>query len=51
MIGVNFKEHILKLSFHYGLTDGRGAKTFLETLVNYYVDYEVEVNKENEIEL
>lgn len=26
-----------------------GAKTFLETLVNYYADYDVEANNENDI--
>lgn len=45
MMGVNFKDNILKISFHHGLTDGKGAKTFLETLVNYYTDYDVEANK------
>ncbi|WKY43759.1 hypothetical protein Q5O14_14130 [Eubacteriaceae bacterium ES2] len=49
MMGVNFKDNILKISFHHGLTDGRGAKTFLETLVNYYADYDIEADKENDI--
>lgn len=49
MMGVNFKNSILKISFHHGLTDGRGAKTFLETLVNYYADYDIEANNENDI--
>ena len=39
LMGVTFWENTLKLSFHHGLTDGRGAKAFLETLVQYYADY------------
>lgn len=39
MMGISYREKVLKISFHHGLTDGRGAKSFLETLVNYYADY------------
>lgn len=39
LMGVCYWKNCLKISFHHGLTDGRGAKTFLETLVNYYSDY------------
>ena len=36
LMGVTYWEKSLKLSFHHGLTDGRGAKTFLETLLRFY---------------
>ena len=39
LMGITYWEKSLKLSFHHGLTDGRGAKSFLETLVKYYADY------------
>ena len=39
LMGVTYWEKSLKLSFHHGLTDGRGAKTFLETLLRFYSDY------------
>ena len=39
LMGITYWEKSLKLSFHHGLTDGRGAKNFLETLVKYYGDY------------
>ena len=39
LMGVTYWDKSLKLSFHHGLTDGRGAKSFLETLIKYYSDY------------
>lgn len=39
LMGFTFFGKTLKLSFHHGLTDGRGAKKFLETVVNYYCEY------------
>ena len=39
LMGVNFFGNKLWISFHHGLTDGRGAKSFLEAVVNYYADY------------
>lgn len=42
MMGVSFWKNVLKISFHHGLTDGRGAKSFLETLVNDYADYAIQ---------
>ena len=46
MMGVSFWGKVLKISFHHGLTDGRGAKSFLETLVNFYADYDVQKKQE-----
>lgn len=40
MMGVSFWGNVLRISFHHGLTDGRGAKSFLETLVTYYAEYD-----------
>ena len=39
LMGITYWDKSLKLSFHHGLTDGRGAKSFLETLIKYYRDY------------
>lgn len=39
LMGITYWDKSLKLSFHHGLTDGRGAKSFLETLIKYYSDY------------
>ena len=39
LMGITYWEDSLYLSFHHGFTDGRGAKSFLETLVTYYADY------------
>ena len=40
LMGVTYWKNSLKLSFHHGLTDGRGAKNFLELLVRFYSDYD-----------
>ena len=39
LMGITYWNNSLRLSFHHGLTDGRGAKNFLETLVQFYADY------------
>jgi len=39
LMGVSYFGNSLKLSFHHGLTDGRGAKNFLELIVQNYNDY------------
>lgn len=39
LIGIVYNDASLKFTFHHGLTDGRGAKTFLETMLAYYADY------------
>ena len=39
LMGVNYDGKLLMVSFHHGLTDGRGAKNFVETLVQFYWDY------------
>lgn len=36
LIAVSHFENRLDVAFHHGLTDGRGIKTFVETLVAYY---------------
>ena len=40
LMSVTYWDKSLKLSFHHGLTDGRGAKTFLEQIVKFYSDYD-----------
>ena len=39
LLGITYFDKTIKLAFHHGLTDGRGAKSFLETLINFYNDY------------
>ena len=39
LMGVTFTDEFVRLSFHHALTDGRGARTFFETLLSYYSDY------------
>ncbi|MBR1555444.1 MAG: hypothetical protein IJ644_08650 [Oscillospiraceae bacterium] len=36
LIGITHYENHINVSFHHGLTDGRGIKSFIETLVYYY---------------
>lgn len=36
LISVTHYENHLNVSFHHGLTDGRGIKSFIETLVSHY---------------
>ena len=36
LIGITHHGRIIDISFHHGLADGRGVKSFVETLVYYY---------------
>ena len=51
LMGVNYDGKLLMVSFHHGLTDGRGAKNFVETLVQFYWDYDIDTqNKKSSAE-
>ncbi len=36
LIGVTYHDRNIDISFHHGLADGRGVKSFVETLIYYY---------------
>lgn len=40
MMGITYDKNVVNVSFHHGLTDGEGIKSFVESLIFYYCRFE-----------